>query len=427
MPIAKEHGQFLKVTYSTVSSRQIRTLPALTSLRFIAAIAIVLIHSGTTFGYQPIAYALPLHQAVSFFFVLSGFVLFYNHPGFASRREICFFYTNRLARIWPAHIITAMLAMFLTPRTPWPSVANWWIIPLNIFMLHAWVPVPSVLLSLNVVSWALSVEIFFYACFPLLTTQWPRRWHWLMVGGFFLAVSMVALSNHFKVTRVELDPGISVLGTIYMNPLTRLFEFILGMAAASVFRGTEAIIGWTRNQATVVEMGIMLLGILVMRLCLFNVQRPWLGDAGQYYLLRQGGGLWWAGLIVIFALGRGWLSWLLAHPVAVRLGEISFSLYLVHALVVKHFEALASAIKPHQSAWFCAYWIISLTMAYALWYGVENPLRRLLVAHARRVILLDEEVKPPSLIATSRPMGLGLTGVAGVYLLLYFVRQSLLG
>src|SRR5271156_303732 len=54
-------------------------IDALTSLRFIAAAMIVVTHSVTIFSMDPTGNIakLPLSQGVSFFFVLSGFILTY--------------------------------------------------------------------------------------------------------------------------------------------------------------------------------------------------------------------------------------------------------------------------------------------------------------------------------------------------------------
>jgi peptidoglycan/LPS O-acetylase OafA/YrhL len=53
-------------------------LDALTSLRFFAAAMIVVHHGHRVFGSMGLAESLPLDQGVSFFFVLSGFILAYN-------------------------------------------------------------------------------------------------------------------------------------------------------------------------------------------------------------------------------------------------------------------------------------------------------------------------------------------------------------
>ena len=74
-------------------------LDALTSLRFFAAAMIVLVHSNPVFGAMGLAESLPLDQGVSFFFVLSGFILAYNYPVLVGEADILAFLKARIARI----------------------------------------------------------------------------------------------------------------------------------------------------------------------------------------------------------------------------------------------------------------------------------------------------------------------------------------
>ncbi|WP_368784602.1 acyltransferase family protein [Arthrobacter sp. 4R501] len=87
-------------------------LNSLTGLRFFAAMAVVLYHvhlyfpavsdSLAIFGYG--------YTGVSFFFILSGFVLAWSHrPNFRPGR----FYWNRVARIWPLHLLTMLVAIWI--------------------------------------------------------------------------------------------------------------------------------------------------------------------------------------------------------------------------------------------------------------------------------------------------------------------------
>lgn len=73
-------------------------LSALTGLRFFAASAIVLHHLRGTFGLGTYT-GLALSQAVSVFFVLSGFILAYAHPDLPTWKDRSRFWLARFARI----------------------------------------------------------------------------------------------------------------------------------------------------------------------------------------------------------------------------------------------------------------------------------------------------------------------------------------
>jgi len=95
-------------------------LNALTGLRFLAAAAIVLLHSAGNFGFKEGAFKpWGLGQAVSFFFVLWGFVLAYAYPKLAGGHSVRNFYVARIARIWPTHIAAFFLVLILLPSYSW--------------------------------------------------------------------------------------------------------------------------------------------------------------------------------------------------------------------------------------------------------------------------------------------------------------------
>src|SRR6476620_6656817 len=88
-------------------------LHAITSLRFLAALHVVLFHmrvvgilSGGPWWYQN--FASIGYIGVNFFFVLSGFILVYTYAGssFSVRR----FWQARFARIYPAYVVSLIVA-----------------------------------------------------------------------------------------------------------------------------------------------------------------------------------------------------------------------------------------------------------------------------------------------------------------------------
>src|SRR5687768_815860 len=87
-------------------------LHALTSLRFIAAAMIVYRHllpyTGPAAGWTG---TFPWSQGVSFFFVLSGFILAYNYRAFETPEAVVRFWVARFARVWPVHAVTAVIVL----------------------------------------------------------------------------------------------------------------------------------------------------------------------------------------------------------------------------------------------------------------------------------------------------------------------------
>src|SRR5215207_8407687 len=146
-----------------MSPQEVRKLNPLTSLRFIAAGLIVLHHLRGAFGIpHDFCGSFALDNGVSFFFVLSGFILTYVYsvrPRLEKRR----FLLARLARLWPAHLAAFAVCLALTWEgtrsqfTPFKLFAN-------LTLLHAWIPLREYNLSFVGPSWSISTEFGFYLC-----------------------------------------------------------------------------------------------------------------------------------------------------------------------------------------------------------------------------------------------------------------------
>src|ERR1700750_3071082 len=92
-----------------------KKLPFLTELRFFAALYVIFFHHGLLFSFLPRPAFLFLHHgysAVSFFFVLSGFIIYYTYSKLDVRvRELTLEYRiSRFVRIYPAYIVALLLA-----------------------------------------------------------------------------------------------------------------------------------------------------------------------------------------------------------------------------------------------------------------------------------------------------------------------------
>lgn len=313
-------------------------LDQLTALRFFAALMIVVHHSAEIFGIK--AAGINWGQGVSFFFVLSGFILAYVYPRLDSRSEVLRFWRARIARIWPAYLVCFALGHLLL-RYPWDTSTAL----ANLLMLQAWIPLSAYYFSYNAVSWSVSTEALFYLAFPLLIYKWTDYWRIKLVGAAIFLVFLIYLTNSFDLPGYG-DPNngssgflITQHGLIYINPLSRIFEFMLGMATAALWlrNGRPSV---PRIRATVFEVSALLLCAASMAYSnniAYFAQQTTFGSAGALWVVHSGSLFSFALLIFVMATGAGWLSMALATPLFVLLGEISFSLYLVHQILLAIF------------------------------------------------------------------------------------------
>jgi peptidoglycan/LPS O-acetylase OafA/YrhL len=344
-------------------------LDSLTGMRFFAALMVVLIHVGAQFASGPWLLTAESfgYIGVSFFFVLSGFVLTWS----SARQPAVRFWWLRLSRIWPATTVMAVVAF--------TAVAAYERIPSGLgklselLLLQAWWPDQNVYYGGNGVSWSLSAEMFFYLLFPLVIIPLRRLRSgelWLVAAGtlaLMMAVPMIATADGMSAT--------TYAWAFFVFPPYRFGEFLLGMVLA------RAIV----------------LGL--------RVPAPawtWFGAA-----LGLGGAIWWLTssardtgaamarpyvaliMVPLFALmlaagavrdvqGRRW--WLGSRPL-LRLGEWSFALYLVHKPVFLLTNPWGWWGLPRGFASvlpFVAYLALAVAVAAGLHYLVEKPIERAL-------------------------------------------------
>jgi len=134
-------------------------LSALNAFRFFAIVMMYFHHLEYHIGFGS--------SAVTFFFVLSGFIMAYNYD----RKFICLdanefkhFLIKRLSKIYPLHILTFIFSL------PVLYIINFQInigyALLNFFLLQSYFPIGISVFSFNAPSWFISDMVFFYFLTP---------------------------------------------------------------------------------------------------------------------------------------------------------------------------------------------------------------------------------------------------------------------
>lgn len=118
----------------------IEDLKPLTSLRFFAAAMIVALHATNYFPWARIGVGYSLEYGVSFFFVLSGFIL--THVYQDRTTQFTRFMVQRLARLWPVHITVLLFVIFFIRSDSQQLAGEDFISPIvvlffNVFLMHS--------------------------------------------------------------------------------------------------------------------------------------------------------------------------------------------------------------------------------------------------------------------------------------------------
>jgi peptidoglycan/LPS O-acetylase OafA/YrhL len=341
------------------------------------------VHYYSAFGAPQYVLDLAGHHAVTFFFVLSGFILCYVYPELAGWKARGRFLLARLARVYPTHLASLALLVVLLPEVGPAILARPSVLVANLCLVQSWVPRESYYYSLNSPAWSISTELFFYACFPFLVVNWTRTWR-MKLGLAWAALAAVLLVSVRLPTTADGGPeALSLIGVVKANPLVRLFEFVVGMAACLAFRRLRAEWRPGRPFGTVLELLALaaLLGTVVLAPKLAgsvtNLLR--LPLAASLWLLLGGIAIPAVGLLVVLmALQAGWVSRCLGHPVLVLLGDMTYSIYLTHMPVLHWFSRHARVLGDQPSGLgLITYAAAAMLIAFLMWRLVERPCRKL--------------------------------------------------
>lgn len=344
-------------------------LKPLTSFRFFAAMMVFSWHTSMVPRYYQLGYA-----GVSFFFVLSGFILAYTYRDKLRKfnwRKVGSFYGARFAKIYPTHLLTLVLAIALVFVIGWktgffgaePHFKR--ALLLNLFLLQSYYPSNQMNFSFNGVAWSISDEFFFYSLFPflILGLVWLRgRVSKLLFGLLFVvmwAALLLFLAHRFAVV----DDW-----SVYIFPPARLFEFLTGAALGLVFlEGSILTSRIKRWHFTLIELAVL---FLLAGAILFIPNLPQALRFGSLLIPV------WCLLIYIFAHQGGTISKVLSWRGLTFLGEISFSFYMIHQLVIRYMVVFGFTNVFVETLGL----VITLTLSAAIYRLYEEPVRKRLKA-----------------------------------------------
>ncbi len=347
-------------------------LPALTGLRFLAALAVAFAHLPHLHHDESIPPFLRRLFAegflgVPFFFVLSGFVLaytYYDRFPTLTRAGMAKYYKARIARIGPVHWLTMAVAAII----PIPGSATGGGLPVLVvtaLLLQMWVTDPHYLQGYNPVSWSLSVEAWFYLWLPVVLWQIVRR-KWsnrqlllAAVGAWIVALACTGFANA--------HPTLHRVWFVALCPAGRFGEFFIGVTLGVMFARTATRAGHLRFAiGTIFELAAI---ASILGLVFVSDQVPLLFRQTVYYTPAM------ALLVFVFAHQRGAVSKVLSSPVAVYLGEISFSYYMVHGIVFASLAPLGWADVAGPWGWAGVHLVTAGVVAGLVHRWYETPFR----------------------------------------------------
>lgn len=352
-----------------VHPSQSRFLPALTGLRAIAAALVLMLHAEQSIPveFSPFMSGLSRgYLGVDLFFILSGFII--THVYFTSltnpsRRTLIIFYWHRIIRLYPVHLAILVALILIVSLAKLLHVelhdAPAWSIDRlvqQLALIHAWITTSA--LGWNVVSWSISAEFFAYLLFPLIAVSLAHACKpaYLIVLAAAALIIGAIVFQRFNWPVVQSWQGLPALTRVSTEFLcgSGLCRFWALGGGKVIARFADAF-GW-----------IAIVGYVVGA----SIDLP---DFALIALL--------ATLILCAAASTRSLAKALTIQPIVWLGEISYSIYMVHFVVLRAVGRLLEHIgfsKQNAALQFTEYGAacaLVICCAAILYFAIERPSR----------------------------------------------------
>jgi len=324
-------------------------LPGLTGLRGVGALWVVFYH--VQFGHNlPVAEV--GYLGVDLFFILSGFVLSHAHFNIRwCRASYLEFLQTRFARIFPLHWMCLLLTVIIISvypqiRVSMASKFKWVDLISSIFLVQNWgfgrvVP-------WNVPSWSLSTEWLMSITFPLFLSA-ERRIRanlaaFLCVGCLLIFALFLNLTNN-SVPDVTLRAGL----------VRTVCEFAAGCLLYRFYESGRQVSMPTK----VISVLLFSFGFFIPSWSVVTI----FGIPTLILLAAQSGGL-------VFTV--------MSIKPFQFLGQISFSIYLTHWILLQLSDRVETALQITGSLsiiWSGCFIALIIGLSTLSYFGVERPAR----------------------------------------------------
>ena len=288
---------------------------ALDSFRGLCAVFVVVFHMHLPGSITELDFFRGAHEFVTFFFILSGFVLAHAY-GNEERVKLSRFLVSRAFRLFPLHLFMLLVFVLLefgklaaknygllfnsAPFTGETAPAE--LLP-NIFLLQSWSQSFNPL-SFNYPSWSISVEFYVYIIFAA-TILFVAKAKWLAWGVLAAAAAFLIYTSS---------------GVLTVRALEGILFFFLGTLSYLCYRA----LGTVRQLKVWV---VTVLEVVALVVIVFVVGKEF---AYKNMVLAFA----FCGSTILFAFEGGMLSRFLKFGLFKYLGKLSYSIYLIHAAIL---------------------------------------------------------------------------------------------
>lgn len=365
-PSAPLNPHLRAMTASPIRPIRRPPLPALTGVRFFAAVQVVFFHYGSGFARRH-HFAEPVSRllangwtSVSLFFLLSGFILSYTYDrqivGSRNRRH---FWEARLARLYPVYLVAlAIMVPFAFSSHYLNAVRSIWQLFSVLFMVQAWNPhLPGLAQIWNAPAWTLSVESFFYIVFPFVLPMLEKLSVRSLRGTAAGLLLLITLTHSMAFGGPAITP-VGPVSSIPM-PIAHLPEFLLGASMGLLFLRSGPI----RHPGYFVTGSLLAIAAIET-----TVSGPWISLLAIPFAV----------LLYSLAAGRNLWARILSSGILVLLGGASYSLYLLQVPVRLWTDRCLSALHLADALEASISLALLICLSILVFLYWEEPARKLI-------------------------------------------------
>ena len=273
--------------------------------------------------------------AVSFFFILSGFLTAYKYKNNSdvNRKNLYLYFINKIKKLYPLYFFLTLISISLYN---FPSMFNqsnygalltsFFQLVKNLLLIQAWFP--SGYFSYIGVGWFLSALLFLSIfSFPVIKLFKGilnnKRYYFLRFFILLLILILLEIAYSYSMRNYDLSYY------NYVFPFSRIFEYFIGILVGILYDKLSSKNGNTILFTLLEVFSIFLVGIsLVLPNNVF-----WMNNISKWILPN-------VILIYVFSLENGYLSKIFKNKILINLGNISYEFFLLHAVVLINYFRL---------------------------------------------------------------------------------------
>jgi len=284
------------------------------------------------------------------------------------------FLLKRISRFYPLYLVSVLVMVpFLFGTKPNNLIG----LVLDIFLLQTWVP--GYYAAYNAPGWAMSVMVAMYVIFPFVMPWMKRKGlrfsTWFVAGVWVLnQVVVYVLYHHWN----QIGGTTTVEYLIHL-PIFHLSTFMVGILLGLHFHALQ------EKEAVDQKVNSLLLVFFVLLYLVYYYFRRDFGIRFGFTGFLNNGIIApiFAGILLFLALDATKISEFLSRPWLIKLGEISFSIYLLQSPLAEIYQAFILNQIEVPFPWMekvhlYLYIVILIPFAFLIHHVYEKPVQRLM-------------------------------------------------